>query len=87
MNGRFLRLLTIGLAALLLAAPLAAQLPAEVQDDASELEELAGPGDAPARGPELDARLLGGGDSSVRGSFDSTRSSLTLSRPPPETVR
>ena len=88
MTAFFARLLAVGLAALLLAAPLAVEQPAEAQDDAFEQEELSSrSGEALARGPDPDARFLGDETSSPCGSFDSTVSSRSLSRPPPGSVR
>ena len=80
MTGPLFRLLLIGVTALLLAAPLAAELPA----DPPENEEVApGDGGVPGRGPDPAARLPGADASSVYGCFDATASSRSLSRPPP----
>ena len=85
MTAFFARLLAVGLAALLLAAPLAVEQPAEAQDDAFEKEGHSF--ESGARGPDPDARFLGDETSSPCGSFDSTVSSRSLSRPPPGAVR
>ena len=80
------RRLAVGLAALLLAAPLAVESPADVLEDSAESDAF-GSEDVLVRGSDPHARLLGLDDSSVRDSIDPTVSSLSLSRPPPEAVR
>jgi len=78
MTGLLFRLLPIGLAALLMAAPLAVEPPADVPDEPSESS-------APASGPlgAPDGRLSAADARVIRGSFDSTASTRILSRPPP----
>jgi hypothetical protein len=78
MTDPLVRLLAIGLATLLLAAPVAVEQPAEALDEASDGEEI-----SLHRIPDAGSRSVAVGDPSVGGSFDPTIFRRSLSRPPP----
>jgi hypothetical protein len=86
MIGLLARRLAVGLAALLLAAPLAVVSSVSVLEDPPEGDPF-GAGVAFVCDADPHARLLGVDDSFLHDFVDSTVPSLSLSRPPPGTVR
>ena len=86
MSGLLARRLAVGLAALLLAAPLAVEPSANLLEDPSE-GDFIGAGVALVCDADPHARLLGIDDYSLRDPVDPAVPSLSLSRPPPGAVR